>query len=158
MKRLPKFVSGLLIILSVLCGLDILALTYLSGNAIDDKPWRADTSPLPAETVNDLCQAFQLSKDHSLCQSEKTVFADEFFPLIKKALPVNQVTYEEMDEKLGKYQVRKGPTFHVVAEGISYYRVWYDLRGDGVTMIIYYFYEEDGKAFKTLTRLGKDDS
>ena len=121
----------------------------------DEKRWRSLTNPLPSSTVNDLCRKFSLSKNENLCDSKKPVYADEFFPVIAKSLPVGKATFEEVNVELGTYEAAREPPV-TQSDGLQYYVIHYDLRGDGITEL-HFFFTEEGKVYKINYRLGNED-
>ena len=104
--------------------------------------WMQKTSPLNSYTIEDLCIRLDIEKE-KICQDDypKPVYAPNFFPYIREIIqPKNGewATFEEVEELIGEYKVEQtDPNFE---KGVNYYRVLYDLKGDGVTWIFVIFY------------------
>lgn len=120
-----------------------------------DMSWRKETTPLPAGTIRDICKLFEQDAKSALCEEGKTVYADEFYPMIADAFPQGQVTYEEVHAKLGAYEYYKGPLIKQTYSG-DYYEVEFDLRGDRITYIRFYF-DKDNKVTRKLFYIPTED-
>jgi hypothetical protein len=155
-KLLSSIPFAICIAVTVLCLLSFVVSYVIGSFRQPDTSWRKETSPLDVETRINLCKILNLQTDDPLCLPNRDVYADQFFPLIERYFPNKSTTYDSINEKLGKYQIRRESISRDL-EGNSYYRVWYDLRGDGVTAIVYYFSEKDNTAFRIGTRLGEGD-
>jgi hypothetical protein len=99
--------------------------------------YKLHTTPLPADTVLDLCSALGITASFPKCRGGIDVYAPEFFAPIKTYFTnvgSEKKTYEFVQEKLGRYQVRcEEPS----SDGN--YRCFYDLRGDGIYLLAFYF-------------------
>ena len=96
------------------------------------------TSPLEAEVVHDLCQKFDLLKDDSSCQPGAVVYAPDVFPAIIHSFEPGVTTYDDVQEKLGRYLYEREPTT-TLADGSTYFVSAYDFRGDRVFTIGFLF-------------------
>ncbi|MBI9049673.1 MAG: hypothetical protein JEZ00_09655 [Anaerolineaceae bacterium] len=117
--------------------------------------WKEPTTPLPVEVIEDICSQFELGENDKRCKSDAIVYAPDFFePIVDhfKMKDGKWSTYDEVQEKLDKYQVRIEPPSRR-ADGSEYYRVWYDLRGDGIYPIVMRFDSED-KLYKISASIG----
>jgi hypothetical protein len=139
----------------LLCG--ILAMGALSGfyTYADATHWREKTSPLDPAVIEDICVKFALPSDDSRCQPGVHVYAPDFFDVITRAFrPHDGVssTYDEVQEKLGKYQFDYNPPV-TTGDGLTYFRAWYDLKGDRVYPIVMFFYA-DGRLWRIIADVG----
>lgn len=117
--------------------------------------WKEKTTPLDPAVVRDLCMAFSLSSEDKRCQSESVVYAPEFFGIIKETFAPSKgpwMTFDEIQEKIGKYQYRFEPPVTQV-DGVTYFVVGYDFRGDRVYPIGAFFYG-DGKLWRLVADIG----
>jgi hypothetical protein len=117
--------------------------------------WREKTTPLDPVVARDLCVAFSLSSDDERCQPDSVVYAPDFFDIIRETFAPNNgawATYDDVQEKIGKYQYKFEPPV-TQADGITYFVVGYDLRGDGIYTIGMFFYG-DGRLFRIVTDIG----
>ena len=117
--------------------------------------WKEKTTPLDPTVAGDLCVTFSLSSDDKRCQSGSTVYAPDFFDVIRKTFAPSKgawATYEEVQEKIGKYQYRFEPLV-TQADGTTYFVAGYDLRGDRVYPIGMFFYG-DGRLFRIVADIG----
>lgn len=115
-----------------------IAITWLSL-PVNESDWRSRTSPLPQEVIEDICSNFDANSSYSYCKAEGNAYAPDLFPLIKDTyLSKESSTYEDVQSFLGKYQVDFEPPV-TLGSGDVYFVSWYDLRGDGVTAIVFSF-------------------
>lgn len=117
--------------------------------------WKEKTTPLDPNVVRDLCVAFSLSSNDKRCQPDSVVYAPEFFDVVRETFaPSNDTwaTYEEVQEKIGKYRYRFEPLV-TQSDGITYFVAGYDLRGDRVYPIGMFFYD-DGRLFRIVADIG----
>jgi hypothetical protein len=101
--------------------------------------WREKTTPLSKEVIQDLCSEFSLPPDHDLCRQDAGVYAPDFFPVIRDTFIPEISTYEDIQGKLGKYQSYLEPLTRQ-ANGKEYFVSRYDLKGDDVTSIVFFFH------------------
>lgn len=92
------------------------------------------TTPLDADTVQDLCVKLELVENHSLCGSDRVVYAPDFFPAIKSYFEPGITTYDDVQAKLARYQYEREPTV-TTADGVSTFRSSYDFRGDKIFLV-----------------------
>ncbi len=107
--------------------------------------YKLHTSPLPSDTVVNLCSGLGITASFPKCRDGGDVYAPEFFGPIKTYFAnvrSESKTYEFVQDKLGRYQVRcEEPN----SDGN--YRCFYDLRGDGVYLMAFYF-DKNGHYFE----------
>ena len=106
--------------------------------------WRDYTSPLPAETIYDLCDKFQLDTEDWLCNPQNNVYAFDFYPVFKKTFKPyngNWLSHNEINEYIGKYANDCYP-LHKLSDGRELYNCDYDIRGDGVFYIGITFHKD----------------
>ncbi len=104
--------------------------------------WRERTSPLPLHVIKDICKKFSIQENDRLCGLNSAVYAPDFYPIIQEyfqALKDAPVTYSQVNEKLAIYRDYCEPKV-VQADDAEYFRCFYDLRGDKVYPIAFYFY------------------
>jgi hypothetical protein len=98
------------------------------------------TTPLPQNTINDICEKFALNPNDVRCQPGAIVYGPDFFKEIKKYfhdLPKQENIVPIVDKNLGTYLVACEITDKNGGQGCRY-----DLRGDGKYTIIIYFTKE----------------
>lgn len=122
-----------------LCLLGCLAGLFWGIGQLEYLRWKNSTSPLPSNVQVDLCEKLQLSQDNPLCTGE-TVLAPRFYPEIKNFFSSGGNSYEEVQDVLGNYYW-KSEDGGQVSPGRTYYRVYYDLRGDGKYAVVFSFYK-----------------
>ena len=121
----------------------------------DQLNWKAKTSPLRQDVVQDLCLKFGLSSADPHCQPANRVYGPDFFGVIRDAFQPttgNWATYDEVQDKLGKYQFAYDPPV-TTGDGLTYFRAHYDLNGDQVYPIVMFFYE-DGRLWRLVANVG----
>ncbi|PKO13299.1 MAG: hypothetical protein CVU39_20015 [Chloroflexi bacterium HGW-Chloroflexi-10] len=158
MKKTINPVNCIFIFLGIVAVVGFIAITALflvNGLRPDPEIWRNETTPLPKEVLTDLCQKFTGETSSRLCNSDKAIFAPHFFPIIEGAFPVGYSTFDEVEAKLGNYQKQKSEMITLGNEE-KYFRVWYDLRGDDKTTIIFHF-SENGLVRRVVQYLGDDE-
>jgi hypothetical protein len=132
-----KYLIGCLLSILAIGGLVILIILFARFQ-VDQSPWIKETSPLSSSTIVDLCKKLTLdTTKNNICDLKKTVYADEFFLIIEKALPKDKATFADVNSKLSAYESKREPITED-DDGFRYYAIWYDLKGDGVTAIIFY--------------------
>ncbi len=68
--------------------------------------WEMHTSPLPEETILDLCDRLELEDDDPLCNVENTIYAGYFYRTIKKTIKPSSgewMNKEQVNDLLGAY-------------------------------------------------------
>jgi hypothetical protein len=121
----------------------------------DSLNWKAHTSPLSQDVINDLCFKFKIPSNDTRCQSGATVYAPNFFNVIGETFqPTNGpwATYDEVQQKLGKYQFLYEPPV-TEGNGLTYFVAHYDLNGDQVFPITMFFYA-DGRLWRFIANVG----
>src|SRR5574338_692221 len=117
----------------------IIAMTWWT-TSVKEENWRSKTSPLPLEIVRDICSKFDSSSTHIECISQTNIYAPDLFPIIKEAfLSSKSSSYEDVQLMLAQYQVDFEPPV-TLGNGDQYFVSWYDLRGDSVTSIVFFFH------------------
>jgi hypothetical protein len=99
------------------------------------KPVYAElTSPLERSVVQDVCMQLSIPTTQSPCQEGQRVYAPDFFGLIHSTFKVGINTYDDVEEKIGKYRFDcETPVTYRTRTGFdTNYRCWYDLNGDRV--------------------------
>jgi len=112
------------------------------------------TSPLKTDVVRDLCQKLALSEDDPLCQPGAIVYAPDFFPAVRASFEVGVTTYEDVQEKLGSYQYKRGALV-TQADGTAYFVCDYDFNGDRVFPVSFFF-TENGVLERIVATVGDD--
>jgi len=92
---------------------------------------RQHMNPLNDAVIRDLCEKFELSPENELCEASNTLYTIDFFPIIYRFFTQGEDTYDDVQEKLGRYQIRCGATW-TTADGESYYSCRYSLTGSEV--------------------------
>jgi len=154
----------LVILLVIVVGLPVLFYGYLEFIRYGDQ-WKERTTPLPHATIDTLCASFNLEKSHPLCNDSKgDIYGPDFYEIIRDTfrpyeayeIPSSEsATYEEVEEKIGmfKYECRDVITN---GDGFSYFRCWYDLRGDREFIIGIMYTYPDKAVFRINTPMGFD--
>jgi hypothetical protein len=126
--------------------------------------WKQRTTPLPSETIAHLCTRFHLEKDDSLCNGKRDVYGPDFYGIIRDTfrpyeayeIPRSEAaTYEDVEQKLAKYKYECDPVVEQ-ADGFSYFRCSYDLRGDREFIIGILYTHPDNAVFRINTPMGFD--
>ncbi len=141
-----------IIVISTTSVLLILVLSILYLNQVSrSNDWEKRTTPLPKTTVDLLCRNFALSLDDVLCNGKKDVYVLDFMKVVRDAFRPYETyeiesseaaTYEEVEEKIGMFKYECEPV-ETTGDGFSYFRCFYDLRGDRKFIItIFYTYPE----------------
>jgi hypothetical protein len=142
--KLNKTIFG--IIISILLLLGICVIVRFVSISQQDSLLRASTSPLPLETIDILCNNFEIDENHKLCDGEKDIYSWDFSDIFQDSLlpkEGNPATYEEVERTLGVFKYECEPVVHQ-ADGLSYFRCSYDLIGDRIHHIsIYFSHPED---------------
>lgn len=126
--------------------------TELVYRYLNRDEWHQQTTPLDQQTITDLCDNFSIKPTDLLCNNSKPIFAPDFFDVIKYALVSKTTTYEDVQVKLGTYQSKFEPLI-TLGDGSKYFVSEYDLRGDGITSIIFFFHES-GNIMKVIYKKG----
>lgn len=112
------------------------------------------TSPLEATVVQDLCQKLALSEDGPLCQPGAIVYAPDFFSAVRASFEPGVTTYDDVQEKLGSYQYKRGELI-TQADGTAYFVCDYDFNGDRVFPVSFFF-TGDGVLERIIATVGDD--
>ena len=103
--------------------------------------YRLHTTPLTNAMVDDICSKLNIKETSENCQPSAVVYAPDFFNEIKSyfnSLPDQDKTYATVQDRLGKYLVsceKPDPNGNYLCE--------YDIRGDEVYPVSFYFNEKD---------------
>jgi hypothetical protein len=141
-KRVFLIIGFLLIVLIILSPL-IYGLVIEMLTLPHRISWRDRTSPLKVEVIQDLCQKFNLSDQDPRCKTGTVVYAPEFFqPIRSDFIHSNgeSVTYDYVQEKLGRYQYGCSSMITEHSTGVEYFSCSYDLQGDRVYPIGIFYY------------------
>lgn len=134
------------------------ALTYCSMLP-EPEDWHDQTTPLSVETINILCENFNLDDNHSLCNHENPIYGPDYYQVIRETfMPKNGdfASYDEVEERLGEFNYYCGQVAFLKSRNYSYFRCRYDLRGDREFIIGIYFYYPENKLYRIDTPLGYD--
>jgi len=148
---LAVYVMGAFAILT--CMILIIAVPTLVSRITRPKVHEV-TSPLEAAVVQDLCQKLALSEDDPLCQPGAIVYAPDFFPAVRASFELGVTTYDDVQEKLGSYQYKRG-TLVTQADGTAYFVCDYDFNGDRVFPVSFFF-TENGVLERIIATVGDD--
>ena len=105
------------------------------------------TTPLPKNTVSDICSKFELDVNDDRCLPGSVVYGPDFFDDIKaylNNLPDEKATFDVVHDKLGLYLV-----FCESPNNEGHYACRYDLRGDGIYPILIFF-TKDGYYYRII--------
>lgn len=103
--------------------------------------YKLHTTPLATDVVADLCLKLNITESSEHCQPNAVVYAPDLFDEIKtyfKNLPDKDKTYDTVQDYLGSYLVSCHKT---TSDG--HYACKYDLRGDSIYPIAFFFNEND---------------
>ena len=127
------------------------------------KSWEAKTSPLPQETISALCSNLSLDSNHRLCNGSKNVYAPDFTDVLRDYFPLENsmetpknkttITYQEVEKVIGNYKTECQEVVH--QRDFSYFRCFYDFRGDDYWRDVFYFYYPEETLFSI--RSGSSD-
>jgi hypothetical protein len=112
------------------------------------------TTPLSAQTIQDICRRFDL-KDDERCRPGKTVYAPDFFPVILAAFERGVSTRDDVKAKLGQYEYGCEMPTYVPSLKLTYYVCSYDLNGDRV-FPVGIFYQENDVIWRIAATVGDD--
>jgi hypothetical protein len=160
MKAVRKVVVAfgiilLIVAIGLVCLPAIAGVVYGLSDIPDRINWKAHTSPLSQDVIDDICLKFNLSTNDTRCKAGARVYAPDFFSVIGETFqPKNGpwATYDEVQQKLGKYQFQYDPPV-TTGDGLTYFRAHYDLRGDLVFPITMFFYA-DGRLWRLIADIG----
>ena len=99
------------------------------------------TTPLPTDVVHDICSKLNLKETNENCEPDAIVYAPDLFDEITtyfNNLPNQDKTYDAVQAYLGNYLVSCQKT---TSDG--HYACDYDLRGDRIYPIAFFFDEND---------------
>lgn len=165
-KRLQMKIKKnlVVILLCITMGIPLIFYGYLHFFRYGDH-WKQRTTPLPRETVAILCANFDLEKNHSLCNGKKAVYGPDFYKIIRDTFRPYEAyeiesseaaTFDEVEKKLGEFNYECDPVIHQ-ADGFTYFRCRYDLRGDREFIIGIMYTYPDNPVFRINTPMGFDD-
>ena len=140
-KAIKVFTVYVVGLLSISAGMFLLvAATTVVSHLTRPKVYEV-TTPLEEEVVQDLCQKLALAEDDPLCQVGAIVYAPDFFPAVRASFQPGVTTYEDVQEKLGDYQYKRGQLV-TQADGAAYFVCDYDFNGDRVFPVGFFFTDE----------------
>ena len=155
-RRLLYLIAFLGVSVYILCFVTSFVTSYVRK---DD--WRQKTSPLPKATVIDLCEKLILASSDSLCDGSHDVYAPDFSRAIDDRFPLDgpmetpkskaTISYDDIQNVLGEYKQRCEDVVHLSVSNYSYFRCFYDLRGDGYWIAAFYFYSSEKTLFSIRT-------
>jgi hypothetical protein len=127
--------------------------------------WKQNTSPLPKGTISTLCKSLLLNEANTLCNGSKTVYAADFNAALRARFPLKDpmetpknealVTSQEVDKAIGQFKIECQDIVH--ESNYSYYRCFYDFRGDGFWKDVFYFYFPEQTLFSIRSSSTQDD-
>jgi hypothetical protein len=162
MKLTTKFI---VVVACAMLGIPVLFFFYSYLSIVYHRiDWKQRTTPLPSETVAQLCANFGLEKDASLCKGKRDVYGPDFYEIIRDTfrpyeayeIPSSEAaTYEDVEETIGifKYECDDVAT---TGDGFSFYSCRYDLRGDREFIIGIIYTSPDNAVFRINTPMGFD--
>ena len=124
--------------------------TYETQVAYRDD-YKLHTTPLPKSVVDDLCLKLAIKESSEHCQSNAVVYTPDLFDEIKayfKNPPDQDKTYQFVQEKLGVYL-----DYCEDPDPDGDYRCSYDLRGDDVYPVFFYF-DKHGMYYELIANAG----
>jgi hypothetical protein len=129
--------------------------------------WKKDTTPLPVQTISDLCQRFDLSHEDLVCNGSKKVYAADFGEVLRARFSLKNpirtekadatFTYQDVEKVIGAYKLECENLVELPASGYSYFRCLYDFRGDRYWREALYFYYPEQTLFSIRTGVGEGD-
>jgi len=117
--------------------------------------YKSITTPLPASVVEDICLKLNIMASSDNCQSDMPVYAPDFFDEIETYfgdVPRNNRTYDFVQERLGIYL-----DYCATPYPNGDYRCVYDLRGDRLYPVYFYF-DKDDHYFRIIANWDRQDS
>ena len=132
------FIVGLALLLFASCGCTL----PISIARLRKPDLSKYTTPLAAETIQDICTAFEL-RDNRLCTQDEPVYAPDFFPIILSTFERGVSTRNDVKAKLGRYEYGCELSTYVPSLRITYYRCSYDLNGDRVFPVVISYLDSD---------------
>lgn len=112
--------------------------------------WKKDTTPLPRKTIATLCKNLSLSGQDSLCNGSRDVYARDFSEILREYFPLEDpmetpkskatITYQDVESVIGEYKWECQDVVHETNPKFSYFRCFYDFRGDRYWRDVFYFY------------------
>ena len=136
-KSFPPYqIIGVLIILLV-CIVSLFRGMSSYFSSLGDEKWKQRTTPLHQDVINDICKRLSVP-DKPICQNKQVVYAPDFFPIIASVFEHKDITYQIVQSKIQKYQVELEPLI-IRKDGSTYFVSMYDLRGDKITSIAFFF-------------------
>jgi len=126
--------------------------------------WKEMTTPLPANSVETLCENFNI-RSSQLCNGTHEVYGPDFYNIIRETfqpyeeyqVESNQAaTYDEVEKKIGIFQYECDNVVYQ-ADSFTYFTCFYDLRGDRVSTILIIFTYPENRVFRISTSYGDND-
>lgn len=113
--------------------------------------YQLHTTPLPKETVDDLCSKLFINDSSEHCKQGAVVYAPDLFDEIKmyfRSLPDKRKTHKTVEEILGTYL-----TFCESPYPDGSYVCHYDIRGDKIYPIAFFF-DKEGFYYRIIANIG----
>jgi hypothetical protein len=159
-----KFLVSLIFVFTCLLSC-ILAWRYIVHvvSIRDRENFISRTTPLPQDAIETLCNDFNLTKDNSLCNGTKDVYAFDFYDIMRDAFkpfedskfdPNETAAYQHVESKIGVFKYECEPPIRQ-ADGFSYFECNYDFQGDREFINIMYSLTEEA-VFRINTPMGLD--
>jgi hypothetical protein len=148
-------IIGLLVFLSLLLYFYIYPAYTMFQTSMDvyatnlayNSDYKLHTTPLPENVVGDICSNLDIERTSENCRGDVAVYAPEFFDEIKiyfNKLPKEERTFDAVQKKLEVYLV-----FCEKPGADGHYRCEYDIRGDGV-FPVYFYFDKDGRYYRII--------
>ena len=112
--------------------------------------WEKETSPLPTETIEKLCKSLSLDESEFVCDPSDKTYAYDFSQVLREYfLPKDSatITFQQVESVMSDYQIDCQDVVDLPANGYSYFRCFYDMRGDGYWLDTFYFYYPEETLF-----------
>ena len=129
--------------------------------------WEKETSPLPRETIDKLCKSLSLDDNDSVCNPSKKIYAYDFSQVLREYFPLEDpmetpknsatITFQQVENIIGDYQIECQDVVDLPANGYSYFRCFYDLRGDSYWVETFYFYSPEETLFSIRSGSNSND-
>ncbi|MGD8455737.1 MAG: hypothetical protein PVF83_05065 [Anaerolineales bacterium] len=136
--------TGVVLFLVAFVGMLYIFSRFLIDDYKRDMAWRETLSPLPQETIEKLCEIFNLRSGERRCNTSKQVYSYQFYGDVYRFLyeaPEMQddplPTFDEVEELIGEY--KQG--CNSFEDG--YFYCWYKFSGEDEDPITLYFDENE---------------
>ncbi|MFT3890787.1 MAG: hypothetical protein QM730_04065 [Anaerolineales bacterium] len=129
--------------------------------------WEKETSPLPRETIDKLCKSLSLDESEQVCNPSKRIYAYDFSQVLREYFPLEDametpknsatITFQQVENIIGEYKIKCQEVVDLPASGYSYFRCFYDLRGDDYWIDTFYFYYPEETLFSIRSGSSSND-